>query len=151
MKSVYAIETPIGIMTAEEEDGRVTALHLPSLPHPPHEGAPQTDLARELQEYFSGNRKVFEVPFSIGGETFMHKALKAALAVPYGSKTTYTALAAAAGNPKAVRAAGQAMARNPLPILVPCHRVLYSSGKKQQYAGGPEMKVFLLELERKHI
>ncbi len=150
MKSIYSIHTPLGMLHAEEEDGRVTAVHLPGLPHPAPEGKPQTDLARELDEYFAGKRKHFDVPLGFDGAPFQMKALLAARTVPYGGTTTYAALAAAAGNPRAARAAGRAMATNPLPILIPCHRVLYSNGKKQQYAGGPEMKDFLLALEQRH-
>jgi methylated-DNA-[protein]-cysteine S-methyltransferase len=150
MKSVYAIESPLGILYAEEEGGRVTALHLPGLPHPAPAGNPQTNLAAELGEYFAGKRKAFDVPISQGGPAFFQKALDAARAIPYGATVTYAELAASAGNPAAVRAAGQAMARNPLPILIPCHRVLYSHGKRQQYAGGPKMKQFLLDLENRN-
>lgn len=149
MKSVYTIDTPLGLLHAMEEDGRVTAVYLPGLPHPAPEGKPQTDLARELGEYFTGKRKHFDVPLGFDGAPFQMKALLAARTVPYGGTTTYAALAAAAGNPRAARAAGRAMATNPLPILIPCHRVLYSSGKKQKYAGGPEMKNWILELEKK--
>lgn len=150
MKSVYAIESPLGVFYAEEQDGQAIALHLPGLPHPLSDGAPQTNLARELGEYFSGKRREFTVPIKLSGPAFFQRALRSALAIPYGGTVTYAALAAAAGSGKAVRAAGQAMAKNPLPVLIPCHRVLYSQGKKQQYAGGPEMKAFLLELEKRN-
>jgi methylated-DNA-[protein]-cysteine S-methyltransferase len=149
MKSVYAINTPIGVLHAIEEDGKVMRL-LPGLAAPALQGEPQTDLAQQLREYFDGNRKVFSVPISLVAPAFHQSALQAALAIPYGTTVTYAGLAAAAGNPRASRAAGQAMATNPLPILIPCHRVLYSHGKKQSYLGGPEMKEFLLDLEKRN-
>lgn len=150
MRSVYAIETPVGKMHAVEEDGRVVELLLPNAAPPATQGVPQTNLTRELAEYFAGSRKTFTVPLSYRCAAFMQKALEAALAIPYGQTVTYAALAALAGSPAASRAAGQAMARNPLPILIPCHRVLYSHGKKQNYGGGPEMKEFLLNLEKRN-
>lgn len=150
MRTVYAIDTPLGRMHAEEEEGRVVALHLPGLPAPAPQGEPQTELKRELEEYFEGKRKAFDVPFSFEAPPFLQKVLKAAQEIPYGSTATYAELAAKAGSPKASRAAGRAMATNPLPILIPCHRAVYTHGKKQQYAGGPEMKDYLLELEKRH-
>lgn len=150
MKSCYAIETKLGTLHAVEEDGVVTALHLPNAAPSPLSGSPQTRLAAELAEYLDGKRKTFTVPFAIRGSEFHTAAWKALLTVPYGSTVTYGQLAAMMGRFSAVRAVGHAMAVNPLPILVPCHRVVYGHGKKQSYAGGEEMKLFLLELERKN-
>ena len=148
MKSVYAIHTSLGAMHAEEEDGKVVRLFLPGFAPPACTGSPQTDLARELAEYFAGKRKSFDVPLTIDGPAFYKSLWQATLALPYGKTATYAQLACSAGNPKASRAAGQAMATNPLPILIPCHRVVYSHGKRQSYLGGAEMKEFLLDLEK---
>lgn len=150
MKSVYRIGSPVGDLYAVEEDGKVLELLLPNAAPPALQGKPQTNLAAELDEYFAGKRKTFTVPLSYSAAAFMQKALDAACGIPYGHTVTYAGLAALAGRPGASRAAGQAMARNPLPILIPCHRVLYSHGKKQNYGGGPEMKEFLLDLEKRN-
>jgi O-6-methylguanine DNA methyltransferase len=149
MKSVYPIETPVGRMHAVEEDGKVVRLLLPGFAPPALVGSPQTNLARELEEYFEGKRKAFSVAYVVEGSAFFERLWKAALAVPYGKTATYAELASAAGNPKAARAAGGAMAANPLPILIPCHRIVYSHGKRQQYQGGEAMKEYLLEIERR--
>ncbi len=147
MRSVYAIETKLGTMHAIEQSGVVKALHLPNAAVPAPEGSPQTNLARELNEYLAGDREIFTVPFVIEGPPF-HKAVwQALLTVPYGKTVTYGELAAMIGRCSAARAVGQAMAQNPLPILVPCHRVVYGHGNRQSYAGGAEMKEFLLRLE----
>lgn len=147
MRSVYAIDTKLGTMHAMEQSGVVKALYLPNSVPPPLEGSPQTNLAHELTEYLEGARKEFSVPFVIEGPPF-HKAIwQALLLVTYGHTVTYGQLAAMIGRASAARAVGQAMAQNPLPILVPCHRVVYGHGKRQSYAGGAEMKEFLLKLE----
>lgn len=148
MKSIYVIETPLGTMHAIEEDGKVVRLLLPGFPPPALTGKPQTNLAAELNEFFSGTRKVFTVPMAAEGPAFHKAAWAAALSIPYGTTVTYAELAASSGHPGAARAAGQAMAKNPLPLLIPCHRVVYSQGKKQSYLGGAEMKEFLLGLEK---
>lgn len=147
MRSIYAIDTKLGTMHAMEQNGIVKAIYLPNSVPPPLGGSPQTNLAQELNEYLEGARREFTVPFVIEGPPF-HKAIwQALLLVPYGHKVTYGQLAAMIGRISAARAVGQAMAQNPLPILVPCHRVVYGHGNKQSYAGGEEMKLFLLKLE----
>ena len=103
---------------------------------------------RELDAYFEGELEEFTVPLDwrlIHG--FQDKVLKATAAIPYGETLSYGEVAAEAGNPRAFRAAGTALGRNPLPLLVPCHRVLQSGGKVGNYGGGPEMKKALLKLE----
>jgi methylated-DNA-[protein]-cysteine S-methyltransferase len=104
---------------------------------------------RELDDYFAGRRHAFELPIDwqlSGG--FLLRARQGIAAIPYGETRTYTELARAAGNERAVRAAGSACSRNPIPLVVPCHRVLRSDGSLGGYAGGIEMKERLLELER---
>jgi O-6-methylguanine DNA methyltransferase len=150
MQSIYQIVTPIGACTAIENDGEVIRLILPGLPAPPSAGAPQTALASQLAEYFEGRRREFTVPTKLDGPAFFTAAWQAALQIPYGETMTYARLAESAGRPDAVRACGQAMARNPLPLLVPCHRVVYAGGKRQNYLGGEAMKKYLLELEAQH-
>jgi methylated-DNA-[protein]-cysteine S-methyltransferase len=104
---------------------------------------------RELDDYFAGRRHAFELPIDwqlSGG--FLLRARHGIAAIPYGETRTYTELARAAGNERAVRAAGSACSRNPIPLIVPCHRVLRSDGSLGGYAGGLEMKRRLLDMEQ---
>jgi methylated-DNA-[protein]-cysteine S-methyltransferase len=106
------------------------------------------EVRRELDEYFEGRRHEFEVPVDWRLSHGFHlKAREACYAIPFGKVLTYAELAAAAGSPRAVRAAGQAMARNPVPIVVPCHRVLRTGGGLGGYGGGLHVKQWLLDLE----
>ena len=104
---------------------------------------------RELDEYFSGTRRVFETPIDWRlSHGFLLRAREACFAIPFGEVRTYSELAEAAGRPRAVRAAGNAMAKNPIPIIVPCHRVLRTGGALGGYGGGVDTKRWLLGLER---
>jgi methylated-DNA-[protein]-cysteine S-methyltransferase len=104
--------------------------------------------ARQLEEYFAGRRRHFDVPIDLRlTRGFRRTVLDHLLEVGYGRTISYAALASAAGRPAAVRAAGTACATNPLPVVVPCHRVLRSDGTVGQYLGGTEAKVALLALE----
>ena len=106
------------------------------------------DLRRELGEYFAGERHTFDLPLDwrlVRG--FSERVLRATARIPYGSVSTYMSMAAAAGNPRAYRAAGNALGSNPIPIVVPCHRVLATGGGLGGYGGGLPMKQALLELE----
>ena len=104
--------------------------------------------SRQLDEYFDGRRTVFDLPLDFRLATGFRRAVLAHLpAIPYGRTESYAQVAAAAGSPKAVRAVGTACARNPLPVVVPCHRVVRSDGTAGGYAGGPDAKHVLLTLE----
>jgi methylated-DNA-[protein]-cysteine S-methyltransferase len=111
--------------------------------------APAVDLVRrQLDEYFEGRRERFDLDVDLRGVARFAEGVLAELArVPYGTTTTYGALAARAGRPKAARAVGTVMNRNPLPIVLPCHRVVGSTGALVGYGGGLERKVQLLRLE----
>jgi methylated-DNA-[protein]-cysteine S-methyltransferase len=107
------------------------------------------DARRQLDEYFAGRRRAFDLPLDWRlSHGFRRAALRAIAAIPYGATASYRDVAARAGSPNAVRAAGTACATNPLPIVVPCHRVLRTGGGMGGYLGGLEMKSRLLELER---
>lgn len=104
---------------------------------------------RELDDYFAGRRQAFELPIDWQlSHGFLLRARQGIAAIPYGETRTYTDLARAAGNERAVRAAGSACSRNPIPLVVPCHRVLRSDGSLGGYAGGLGMKEKLLDLEQ---
>ena len=111
--------------------------------------APRTDaVARQLDEYFAGRRRAFEVPVDL---QLVHGFRRSVIAhlpdIPFGSTESYAVVAAATGNPAAVRAVGTACAHNPVPVVVPCHRVIRSDGTIGQYLGGVEAKRALLDLE----
>jgi methylated-DNA-[protein]-cysteine S-methyltransferase len=104
---------------------------------------------RELDQYFEGRRREFELEldWALVRSPFRSRVLHETARLAYGNTSTYGEVAARAGNPRAYRAAGTALGRNPIPIVVPCHRVLRSGGVLGEYGGGPEMKEFLLRLE----
>jgi methylated-DNA-[protein]-cysteine S-methyltransferase len=104
---------------------------------------------RQLEEYFAGRRREFELELDWQlTRGFRRRVLEATARIPYGEISTYTAMAAAAGSPRAHRAAGSALGSNPLPVVVPCHRVLRLGGALGGYGGGLEVKEALLRLER---
>ena len=107
---------------------------------------PQLDA--QLVEYFAGERTSFDLPLAPTGSDFQQKVWAALRTIPYGDTWSYGRLAEAIGQPGAARAVGLANGRNPISIVVPCHRVVGSSGKLTGYAGGVERKAFLLDLER---
>ena len=105
-------------------------------------------LARELDQYFNGKRHEFDIAFDLSGLTpFQTRVLNATAKIPFGSVSTYGAIAKRAGNEKASRAAGGALNQNPIPIVVPCHRVVGSTGALVGYAGGLDVKRRLLAIE----
>jgi O-6-methylguanine DNA methyltransferase len=101
----------------------------------------------ELEEYFTGKRREFTFPLDLRGTDFQRACWRALLAIPYGETRTYADIARAVGNPNAFRAAGMANNRNPVAIVVPCHRVIASDGTLCGYGGGLDVKRKLLELE----
>ena len=106
-----------------------------------------TDAIRQLREYFSGQRREFNLPLAQEGTDFQQRVWQALTAIPYGESRSYRDIAVALGNRQAVRAVGAANGRNPLPIVVPCHRVVGSDGSLIKYTGGLEIMRTLLELE----
>lgn len=104
--------------------------------------------ARELEEYFAGRRRTFDLPLDWRLSAGFRRAVLSHLPeIGYGQTASYAAVAGLAGNPRAVRAAASACATNPLPVVVPCHRVIYSDGRAGRYLGGPDAKRTLLTLE----
>ena len=109
--------------------------------------SPLDDVRRELDEYFDGRRREFDLPLDLRVAPFPADVLRELARVPYGRTETYGTLAARAGRPRAARAVGTIMNRNPIPIVLPCHRIVGASGALTGYAGGLEVKRRLLELE----
>ena len=145
----YSYETMLGSVTLVEEDGALLAIST----HRSWEGIVQeTPLIKEayhqLIEYLQGNRKTFHLPLRMKGTDFQVTVWKALCDIPYGETRSYKQIAEAIGNPKAVRAVGLANNKNPLLVVVPCHRVIGANGKLVGYAAGIEKKEFLLKLEK---
>jgi methylated-DNA-[protein]-cysteine S-methyltransferase len=138
----------VGFLHTGSEDAMLGELAERISPSVLHAPARLDDARRQLDEYFAGRRRRFELRTDrvlIRG--FARAVLAKTARIPYGSYLTYGEVAAEAGNPRAHRAAGTALARNPIPIVIPCHRVLRSGGLIGNYGGGPEMKERLLHLE----
>lgn len=104
----------------------------------------------QLDEYFQGKRTTFSLPFKLTGTPFQLAVWKELQNIPYGQTTSYKEIAQKISKPKACRAVGMANNKNPLPIIIPCHRVIGSNGKLIGYAGGLKLKNYLLELEKSH-
>lgn len=146
------IDTPFGKLLAAEENGKLVRLSLSGQPNEEWacQKTPVIEMTKkQLSEYFCGKRIVFEVPLAPKGTDFQKRVWQELLKIPYGETRTYGQIAALTGNPKASRAVGMANHRNPIMILIPCHRVIGRSGKLTGYAGGLWMKESLLKLEVK--
>ncbi len=104
---------------------------------------------KQLEEYFEGKRKEFDVPVILDGTDFQKKVWIETMKIPYGETISYFELAKLIGSPNAVRAVGNALGKNRIPIVIPCHRVLKSDGQLGGFTGGVEIKKYLLELEKK--
>ena len=145
----FSYETVLGVVTFVEEGGALLAVTT----HRSYEGVEQeTALIKEayqqLSEYLKGERKEFDLPLNPKGTDFQKRVWRALCDIPYGETRSYKQIAKAVGNSKAVRAVGMANNRNPITIVVPCHRVIGADGKLVGYGGGLEMKEFLLRLAK---
>lgn len=150
MTDILTVSTPLGDMTLVEQNGKLKELRLKAYAQN-GERERETPLlnqaARELGEYFAGTRKAFTVPLRPEGTAFQTAVWEALLTIPYGETLSYGAVAAKIGKPKASRAVGMANNKNPLPIFIPCHRVIGADGKMVGYGGGLNIKEALLKLE----
>jgi methylated-DNA-[protein]-cysteine S-methyltransferase len=161
----YAVlDSPVGTLVAaatsrglarlayEDEDGSVDgvldAIAARLSPRVLESPARLDDVRRELDEYFAGRRRAFDLPidWTLAGP-FGRRVLRATARIPFGATSTYAEVAARAGSPKGSRAAGNALGANPVPIVVPCHRVLRSGGGLGGYTGGLDRKLALLRIE----
>ncbi len=144
--STRAIETPIGPLTLEADENAVTAIRFSA--GGAQDASPLLDAAEaQLREYFAGARRTFDLPLAPHGTAFQQRVWAALRTIPYGETRTYGELAAAIDSPNASRAVGMANHRNPIPIIIPCHRVIGANGTLTGYAGGLEIKRRLLALE----
>ncbi len=146
------MQSPIGVLRLVARDGALTAIHLEDEPPgvPPEGTHPVLDVARrQLEEYFAGTRQAFDLPLEPVGTPFERGVWRALLNITLGDTTSYGVLAAGLGRATAARAVGAANRKNPLAIVVPCHRVVGASGALTGYAGGLARKAWLLAHERR--
>lgn len=149
---LYFSETRIGKIGLAEQDGNIVQLYFALDVIPSAVEIIETSLLKDaflqLHAYLAGELQQFSLPLAPCGTDFMQAVWLALCTIPYGKTASYKDIAVAIGNPKAVRAVGMANNKNPLPIFIPCHRVIGSNGKLVGYAGGLEMKQQLLDLEK---
>jgi methylated-DNA-[protein]-cysteine S-methyltransferase len=148
------LDTPIGELLLAGEDGALSMIGFPkgSMRRDPesdwiYNEKPLSEARQQLQEYFAGERKAFDLPLQLKGTEFQVSVLEALQNIPYGETVSYGEIAKRIGKPKAMRAVGAANGRNPIPIVVPCHRVIGSSGDMTGFGGGIDTKEALLRLE----
>ena len=152
MYNNFAIyEFPFGFLKIEYEEDILISLKKTDETSDWGKNTEFTDLVyKEIMEYLNGKRKSFDIKYEINGTEFQKKVWKELTNIPYGETRSYKEIAVAVGNPKASRAVGMANNKNPIAIIVPCHRVIGSDGKLVGYAGGLDMKRVLLTLEKKY-
>jgi len=145
-------DSPVGLIEIREADNSVIGLSIVTKDNKKTEkSSPLLEKAKkQLDEYFSGKRKIFDLPLKQEGTPFQLKAWDYLLTIPYGETVTYKQEAGAIGNPKACRAVGSANGKNNIAIIVPCHRVTGSDNKLGGYAYGIDIKKKLLDIERKN-
>lgn len=151
MKNYQFYQSPLGTLRIAADEKGITGLAFSDMPLT-DAIAEQTPLlkkaAAQLDEYFAGARRSFDLPLNPAGTEFQKKVWDALVGIGYGETRTYGRIAATTGNPKACRAVGMANNRNPIAIIIPCHRVVGANGSLTGYAGGLDKKEFLLDLER---
>jgi methylated-DNA-[protein]-cysteine S-methyltransferase len=155
MRTHTTIDSPMGALTLVATDGALSGVYMEDQLHMPD---PSTfgqrvssgfeEAAEQLGEYFAGQRKDFTLHTRLAGSDFQRRVWQTVTAIPYGQTWTYAQLADAVGRRDRIRAVGAANGRNPLAVVVPCHRVVGSDGSLTGYAGGLARKRFLLDLER---
>lgn len=151
MVNYIYIDTPVGVMTIASEDGALIKAGFGKQEVADGVYAPDIVLmatARELGEYFSGSRRRFDIPLAPKGTEFQLKVWNALKLIPYGQTRSYGQIAMMINEPDAARAVGSANNKNPIAIIVPCHRVIGADGDLTGYAGGLDIKQKLLELEK---
>ncbi|KUO75502.1 MAG: cysteine methyltransferase [Clostridia bacterium BRH_c25] len=149
---VFFYESAIGKIGIAEKAGRITNVYFTDDKVPKDMQLCETTLlkeaARQLENYFKGELKEFSLPLEPSGTAFMKQVWTALCEIPYGKTASYGEIAEKVGKPKAARAVGLANNRNPIPIFIPCHRVIGANGSLTGYAGGLDLKMKLLDLEK---
>lgn len=151
MLTTMTMRSPIGTLCLCAEDDQLVGLYLPDRPAPSAQRGRGGVLARaadQLTEYFAGERRDFDLPLAPSGTEFQRTVWHALAEIPFGTTCSYGDLARVVGRPSASRAVGAANGKNPIAIILPCHRVIGSSGELTGYGGGLPMKRWLLDHER---
>ena len=146
----YSFDTPLGTMALGEENGAIIRLYLPNSPTPrlmPHATPLLAEGEKQLLAYLNGHLNAFDLPLCPQGTPFQQKVWACLQAIPFGEIRSYRDIAQNAGCPKGFQAVGQANKKNPIPILIPCHRVIGASGILRGYTGGTKLQQTLLCLE----
>lgn len=144
------VDSIIGAILVAGEDNAIVEIHFAGARPKPEwtrDDAAFAAVASQLHAYFAGELRVFELPLAARGTVFQQAVWSALRRIPYGETTTYSAIAAGIGKPRAVRAVGAANGANPIPIVIPCHRVIGSNGSMTGFGGGIDVKRQLLALE----
>lgn len=146
-------QSPIGILKIETKNGLLYSIGLESKIGETRESSFGNDVVKQLDEYFKGKLKNFDIPVIFEGATeFQKEVYRKLLTVGYGKTKSYKELAEMIGSPNAARAVGTALGKNPIPIVVPCHRIILTAGKIGQFSlGGSHVKKFLLALEKENV
>lgn len=148
MNAFDFVKTPIGWLQIHATDTAITALDFDAEPRTPvHPNALTDQCKQQLTEYFAGRRQDFDLPLAGQGTAFQKSVWQALTRIPYGTTCCYMDIATAIGDRKAVRAVGAANGRNPIPIIVPCHRVIGRDGSLIGFGGGLDKKEWLLKHE----
>jgi len=154
IKNIFYYENEIGVIRIADNGTAITELYFDDNTKPTNIGLKETELIKEalrqLSEYFAGHRKSFSLPAEPIGTPFQMKVWSALQQIPYGETRSYKEIAQAIGQEKACRAVGMANNKNPIAIIIPCHRVIGSNGKLIGYAGGLNIKERLLDIESKN-
>jgi methylated-DNA-[protein]-cysteine S-methyltransferase len=155
MRTHTMIDSPVGVLTLVATDGALSGVYMEDHLHAPDPstfgervGAGFEEAAEQLEQYFAGERTDFALRTRLLGSDFQRRVWEAVSGIPYGQTWTYAQLADAVGRPDRLRALAATNGRNPLAVVVPCHRVIGSDGSLTGYAGGLARKRFLLDLER---
>jgi len=152
MLTMLMVDSPLGPLRLVAEGDELRELHLPPHDTPCAAREQATPVlaatARQLAEYFAGTRRTFDIALAPRGSGFQERVWRALLAIPFGETCSYGAIARAIGRPSASRAVGAANGKNPIAIIVPCHRVIGANGQLTGYGGGLPVKRWLLEHER---
>ena len=155
-KRYATVHSPIGELVVWGENGSLTGLSFTDSrkaaavdPSWQHDDAAFAEVAEQLRAYFAGELTRFELDLEPHGTQFQRRVWDALLEIPYGSTTTYAQLASELGDPRGTRAVGLANGRNPIAIIIPCHRVIGSNGSLTGYGGGLERKRWLIEHDRR--
>jgi methylated-DNA-[protein]-cysteine S-methyltransferase len=152
MKRVFYHETKIGKLGIAEEYGFITNVYFMNMKQPLYAKLYETEVIKEgfsqIEEYLKGERKEFDLPLNPSGTSFQQQVWCEILKIPYGDTVTYKDISTDLGNDNSARAVGSATGKNPIPIIIPCHRVVGANNKTSGYIGGVELKNTLLNIEQ---